>query len=293
MGDRVWFATAEQRDPLVWYPAGFSGFQFPFQPAEDFSPARLTFPGTEVWAPVSVDDEATPYLLVPREQAMIWAWRVRAWHVIGEVTAIVEDEDEVEHEFPFSFDFTFRDSTDGIEIEDGIQVFGTELTTENEKINASGSGQRPWYFSASSSTENLYVYADIFTSTRLWVNYPSTPRTRRSPVSSPMRFAVDGSIYIAATFGFDFTIEDDAVGSVEGTVISPLFPDGLEASDFTNDVDLKIDGMQLPVNVSANAPTRFTGTITVDPAEYWPYANSNGDPIYNTTTGERLRNPLG
>jgi hypothetical protein len=29
------------------------------------------------------------------------------------------------------------------------------------------------------------------------------------------------------------------------------------------------------------------------PVEYWPYADSNGDPIYNTTTGARLRNPLG
>ncbi len=36
----------------------------------------------------------------------------------------------------------------------------------------------------------------------------------------------------------------------------------------------------------------ITGTIAIDPIEYWPYATKAGDPVYDTSTGEQLADPF-
>ncbi len=36
----------------------------------------------------------------------------------------------------------------------------------------------------------------------------------------------------------------------------------------------------------------FSGTFTIEPSEYWPYATKAGDPVYDTSTGAQLADPF-
>lgn len=40
-------------------------------------------------------------------------------------------------------------------------------------------------------------------------------------------------------------------------------------------------------------PGSVSGSIDILAEEFWPYANSNGDPVYDTTDGHQLTNPFG
>jgi len=56
-----------------------------------------------------------------------------------------------------------------------------------------------------------------------------------------------------------------------------------------------IDGYTIPIAYDATtfAPSSFTfSTFVMTPVEYWPYAATNGSPIYNTSTGAQLQSPL-
>jgi hypothetical protein len=54
------------------------------------------------------------------------------------------------------------------------------------------------------------------------------------------------------------------------------------------------DGRSWPSNVTVNsASVSFTGSAAVSPETFWPYdPGDGGGPIYNTTTGDAIRNPF-
>jgi len=56
-----------------------------------------------------------------------------------------------------------------------------------------------------------------------------------------------------------------------------------------------IDGYTIPIayDATTNPPSSYVfTTFVMTPVEYWPYAATNGSPIYNTSTGAQLQSPL-
>lgn len=56
----------------------------------------------------------------------------------------------------------------------------------------------------------------------------------------------------------------------------------------TGSIPASIDGVPFTLYLQFNDPDgTYGGTyFTITPSEYWPYAKSNGDPLYDTTTGD-------
>lgn len=72
----------------------------------------------------------------------------------------------------------------------------------------------------------------------------------------------------------------------------------LDTGTYVDVGKITVDGNEIRVYVTSFSDSGIdTGSVVVDlivaPSEYWPYANSNGDPVYNTSTGATLTDPLG
>lgn len=82
-----------------------------------------------------------------------------------------------------------------------------------------------------------------------------------------------------------------------GNVVFHTFPEGLFGSTPTVCGHLYFDD-QTPLPIYRQTPGGSAAHLVsmdvfVDPAEYWEYANKAGDPVYDTSTGAQLTDPLG
>lgn len=65
------------------------------------------------------------------------------------------------------------------------------------------------------------------------------------------------------------------------------------ALESTVELTMALPGSPFAATFMLRGADNYSGTVILSPLEYWPYANSNGDPVYNTTTGAQLTDPLG
>jgi hypothetical protein len=111
-------------------------------------------------------------------------------------------------------------------------------------------------------------------------------------------FFESGQFYLDISFrirGFVGDPTEDAPGDLEDhghlIIISDRSSTGFPA-DWSSCGSLVIDSTLTVTLFKHHAGTTLSGNITLDPLEYWPYSARDSSPIYNTSTGAQLQDPL-
>lgn len=83
-------------------------------------------------------------------------------------------------------------------------------------------------------------------------------------------------------------------GTAIGTVLDtrPTFVSSPVASSVVAKVIINGHDYVFTMYVGSAFIGGVSGTFTIEPSEYWPYATKAGLPVYNTSTGAQLRDPF-
>ncbi len=68
--------------------------------------------------------------------------------------------------------------------------------------------------------------------------------------------------------------------------------EGLTATAIDGNIVILGENVPLIFCKESSDTSTVTGTFTIEPSEYWPYATKAGAPVYDTSTGEQLAGPF-
>jgi len=196
--------------------------------------------------------------------------------------------------FPFPFTIAAPDYNHpiAVSLDDCVKWFwrvkNWAITTDAAIVDTDGN---PWSFSSGVMVPGA--------------SNPTTESGHLDPLLS-LGFSRSGTNY-DFTFGIGGIVQDSGFlypgifNGIPGTVGSDAAKGILEFSPVLGGLGLPtitgtMDGYSIPIYYDATSfpPTSFTFTsFDLSPAEYWPYANSGGLPIWDTITGAQLRDPAG
>ena len=158
-------------------------------------------------------------------------------------------------ELPHTYSATVPWGSGGVDAtrERNLCFFGDRLATKSVSPNFLGGG---------STSEFGFFFCYVFTPTAS----PPIHLLDRAPLYHPrMR------IYAGATGSGERVSSNNASWTANPAGVATLF------------------GESVPLY---GADPSYIFNVTITPASYWPYANSNGDPVYDATTGAQLVDPL-
>jgi hypothetical protein len=338
MGERVAFATSNWKDRpfkgarLVsdgeWdseISSKFNGFVNARAPAEAYTPL-LYLPSSqggtgipdELHAPAEVDGYKSPFIKIPIEKAIKWAWRVKKWKIS------INFEYAWWNEASTDEDGNCFGLTPGGVTDDSVNMEFEAIDSannESEKITSVvntppyGPSSPGFVFKEENNMDGEQAPGTGFSfsfqllnplnSNSVWINYPnySSPFFRnRTPV---LRFPENDNNNVFASHRFSFTrriyssLGENDYNQISVSSVNSWFPENLIPPN--NSLSATIDGEPLFIffnferlggNETSCLEKNPVGSITIDPVEYWEYATSQGEPVYDKTTGAELKDPL-
>ena len=140
-------------------------------------------------------------------------------------------------------------------------------------------------FSHTFITGTINVFADVYyKESSVYTLGPTQPSI---DMSSTEPYKTGAGYYLPIIVGLYDPITYSGFGSVNR---------GEEefAEEFYTDIQLKVKSKthNIRCRVYAAGEEVVGGSLTVEASEWWPYANADGQPIWNTATGARTSNPF-
>jgi hypothetical protein len=218
-------------------------------------------------------------LILSLDDALKWTWLVKKWQFSGQIEFdITRNSDSSTGHFVATYDFT-------------ISQYGgagdTELIVENQTVVLHGAVT--FGIDSSSITNGFPGTPDpIFFENGMGildVTYPSIVWKG----ADQLRPEIDHTSIIEGNpdpspSGNFFFIQLSTVKNKAGSDGSPI------SNGFL--IDGHAINLYYWLDTDSCSFSNITSTLSLAPLEYWPYANSNGDPVYNTSTGAQLVDPF-
>ena len=214
------------------------------------------------------------------DELMEFKYRIKKFTVTGSVTyegvPTEEDENPIE---TINLNYDIVRGKLLVRVIGGGQGVGGILQSKTEAYEKESD------FSQTFITGTIGLFNDVFyKETSEYVNGISQPSI---DMSSTEPYKTDAGYYLPIIVSLYDPITSSGFASVNRG------EEEFEGEVFT-DIQLKVKSKTHNIRCRVNAVGEETigGSLTVEASEWWPYANADGQPIWNTATGARTSNPF-